>query len=140
MARVIRTEPATRTRAQVLQGASQALVGLAPDLPLEEARERLAFLALCLAEVQRSLEETIEAWEKRGYWVKADRFRAEWHWVEEALTRVTPALRSGELGAGFEAAGQLDGRLPPPRPTRSQDREPVWKGSWERWLSGASRD
>lgn len=139
MARVIRTEPATRTRRQILEGASRALAGLTADLPPEEVRERLAFLALCLTEVQRSLDQTVEAWEKRGYWVKADRFRAEWRWVEHAVSRIAPALASGDWTAAVEATRQLAGRLPPARDLESKGRDPIWAGSWQRWLTAAGR-
>jgi hypothetical protein len=139
VARVIRTEPATRTRAQILEGASRALAGLTAALPPEEVRERLAFLALCLTEVQRSLDQTVEAWEKRGYWVKADRFRAEWRWVEDAISRVAPALGSGDLREALEATRQLAGRLPPARQPQGKGKDPIWAGSWQRWLSAADR-
>jgi hypothetical protein len=139
VARVIRTEPATRTRGQILEGASRALAGLTADLPPEEARERLAFLALCLTEVQRSLDQTVEAWEKRGYWVKADRFRAEWRWVEDAVSRLTAALGLGDLRAAVDATQQLAGRLPAAGQQQSKARDPIWAGSWQRWLSAAGR-
>jgi len=134
VSRVIRTEPASRTRAQLLAGASKALDGMTPSLSREELQDRLAFLGLCLAEVRRSLDQTIEAWEKRGYWVKADRFRDEWRWLDEAVAQITQALESGNLAAAVELARALNGRLPLPHAVRGRGKDPVWLGSWERWI------
>ena len=40
-----------------------------------------AFIALTLAAISQTTERTALAWEKRDFWLKADRFRNEWNWV-----------------------------------------------------------
>jgi hypothetical protein len=68
--------------------------------------------AYCLEQLhalEALTETTTSAWEKRGYWMKADRYRMEWRWVAEAKRDV------------LEAAA-----LPPPMPLpASLDR--LWK-------------
>lgn len=40
-----------------------------------------AYIVLALKDINSSIDESVEAWEKRGYWVKADRFRLDWDWT-----------------------------------------------------------
>ncbi len=35
---------------------------------------------LALEEINSNIDKSVEAWEKRGYWVKADKFRLDWEW------------------------------------------------------------
>jgi hypothetical protein len=42
------------------------------------------------------VKATVIAWEKRGYWIKADRFMAEWAWVERMRIKVEAALERSE--------------------------------------------
>ena len=51
-----------------------------------------AFVVLALEKIQESIETSAIAWEKRDYWLKADRFRMEWHWVGEARKSLTQHL------------------------------------------------
>jgi hypothetical protein len=44
-------------------------------------KDLLAFLALTSKAIINSVETTINAWEKRGYWIKADHFRDKWKWI-----------------------------------------------------------
>ena len=38
-------------------------------------------MVLALEEIAVSIDVSVQAWEKRDYWVKADRFRMEWEWA-----------------------------------------------------------
>jgi hypothetical protein len=48
--------------------------------PNDLTRDLSAFVALALQEISQNIDASVEAWEKRGYWVKADKFRLEWEW------------------------------------------------------------
>jgi len=41
----------------------------------------VAFIALALEGIDKTVDLTTSAWEKRNYWLKADRFRREWEWA-----------------------------------------------------------
>jgi hypothetical protein len=41
-----------------------------------------AFIALSLENIHNTVDVSVIAWEKRGYWLKADRFRLDWEWTE----------------------------------------------------------
>lgn len=40
-----------------------------------------AFIMMSLESIAQTVIRTATAWENRGYWVKADKFQAEWNWV-----------------------------------------------------------
>jgi hypothetical protein len=100
----------------------------------DEAREVLAFLALSLAELNESVEETAHAWEQRQYWLKADRFRMEWAWIPRLLGRLESSLRDGDLDqshrCGMELAKVLSDRHLRPRDSSASP----WRGAWDAWV------
>lgn len=62
----------------------------------ETTRDLLAFIALCLVAIGDGIDVTVGPWEKRGYWVKADRFRLEWDWTEHIGVKLRSALEADE--------------------------------------------
>ena len=60
--------------------------------PNEQSRDLAAFIALALNEIAKTIESSVIAWEKRGYWVKADRFRMDWAWAERLGNAMQQAL------------------------------------------------
>jgi hypothetical protein len=135
VSRVVRAEAAKRVRERHLAAAGLALEGLErADLDAEERRDRLAFVSLTLAEVQRSVEQTAEAWEKRGYWVKADRFRADWAWLPGPLRELDEILASEHLAAAPRILPRLGGHIPQAS-ARLRASGALWHGAWDRWKS-----
>lgn len=61
----------------------------------DEAKDMTATLVFALRGIAESVEVTTEAWEKRDYYVKADRFRLEWEWVAPAARRLEALVRAG---------------------------------------------
>lgn len=58
----------------------------------DEARDLTAFIVLTLKQIDATVDETCVAWEKRDYWIKADRFRSDWFWTKAAATKVEQAV------------------------------------------------
>jgi len=46
-----------------------------------EAKDMVATVVLSLEGIAETIEESTSAWEKRNYFLKADRFRRQWEWV-----------------------------------------------------------
>lgn len=140
MSRVVRTGSATRTRERLMQAIALALRGLVNGKPSDEQlRDRLAFTILALDQIASSADETCNAWEKRGYWVKADRFRDEWGWVEQTRRDLRSALEAGDhSSAAARAAGLLVRLAAVHIPERLQSTRP-WEGAWISWLEKAGR-
>ncbi len=140
MSRVVRTESATRSRERLLQITALALRGLVrTDLPNGQLRDRLAFAGLALDEIASSVNDTCTAWEKRGYWVKADRFRADWGWVEQPRQNLRATLEAGDLDSAAGHAASLLVKLAAVHiPARLQAATP-WEGAWRQWLEKPAR-
>ena len=83
MSRVINPDSSGKERTRLSKSAALAIRELASlREPGEESRDLAAFLVLALGRISETVEESVVAWEKRGYWVKADRFRMEWGWTQ----------------------------------------------------------
>ena len=83
MARVINPETAGKQRNRMVKGLVISIRALMsqPDID-DSSLDVAAFMALSLDGIANTIEATVGPWEKRNYWVKADRFRMEWAWAE----------------------------------------------------------
>jgi len=54
----------------------------------QESKDMAATLVFCLRGIAETIETTTTAWEKRNYFLKADRFRFEWEWAMPASERL----------------------------------------------------
>lgn len=137
MSRIVRPESAARLREKILQSTALAIRHAATQSPNSSDRhDVLAFIVLALKQVSDSVESSAVAWEKRGYWLKADRFRRDWNWVDRLTGHIESALRDQDDDAAGEGIGQLSGHLAGVKiPARMQRTRP-WQGSWERWQAG----
>jgi hypothetical protein len=64
--------------------------------PNDTARDLVAFIALALMEISDTVDQSVAAWEKRGYWVKAERFRMEWDWTGRLSRSVAQAVQAAD--------------------------------------------
>jgi hypothetical protein len=63
-----------------------------------EAKDLAAFIALALQSIADGIDVSVAAWEKRDYWVKADKFRMEWLWAGQAAVKMKEAVLSDDWG------------------------------------------
>jgi hypothetical protein len=75
----------------------------------EETKDMAAALVFALREIAASVDTTVEAWEKRDYFLKADRFRLEWEWAGPTADRLQEIVM---LGRWEELPAQLAILLP----------------------------
>ncbi len=77
---------ARRTIAEILRQmvAKRSLDG--------ESRDMAAAIVLELDRIAGTIETTCDAWEKRNYFLKADRFRLEWEWVQPTADRLRDVI------------------------------------------------
>nr|WP_290665467.1 hypothetical protein [Ardenticatena sp.] len=59
----------------------------------DEARDLAALIWFSLRAIEANIEQSATAWEKRNYYVKADRFRAQWAWLAPMQRRLERILR-----------------------------------------------
>jgi len=64
--------------------------------PDDMSKDLAAFIAQALVAIFQTVDVSVTAWEKRGYWVKADRFRLEWEWADVVGKRMCEAVVNGD--------------------------------------------
>ena len=139
MSRVIRPESGSSLRNRLLKNIANALRYGAQQAPEEdELRDIVAFIALSLVQIQASLQQTTLAWEKRGYWLKADRFQREWNWVERSWNTLHSALIEENLQSTLPVLAELASHLGTVKgSTRGMNAKP-WRGAWKIWQNQAT--
>jgi hypothetical protein len=100
--------------------------------PNTSTRDLAAFIALALETIAENIDPSVAAWEKRGYWVKADRFRMEWAWTTRLGDELRKALLEDDWGGVAQAAVQITQKLQDVKvPVRHRLGTP-WVGAWKR--------
>ena len=96
-------------------------------------RDLVAFMSMALLEITKTIDLTVEPWEKRGYWVKADRFRREWSWAEKLGDKLYSALSAEDWHEIAQITAQLAEKLSQEKvPARHRLGAP-WTGAWEKF-------
>ena len=96
-----------------------------------ETRDLSAFIALNLEAIYQTIDLTVAAWEKRDYWVKADRFRMEWAWSGKLAGEMGEAIRKDDWQAVALISAKAAQKLNKVQvPQRHRLGEP-WHGAWE---------
>ncbi len=93
MGRVINPDSAGKNRTRLTKATVLALRALMRQTqPDDTSRDLASFIALALLQISETIDVSVEAWEKRGYWLKADRFRLEWEWAKQAGMQMQNAV------------------------------------------------
>jgi hypothetical protein len=93
MSRVINPDSAGKERTRLTRAIVIAIRELAKQTsPNEESRDMAAFIVLALQTIAEGIDVSVAAWEKRNYWVKADRFRMDWAWAGQVSEKMKNAI------------------------------------------------
>jgi len=93
LSRIIQTEAVGKRRTELCRGVVAAVRQLAQQQqPDDLTKDLAAFIVLSLQEIMETVRGSIVAWEKKGYYVKADRFEMEWIWTERYAEEMKKAL------------------------------------------------
>lgn len=77
----------------------------------DEAKDLAAFIALALKTISEGIDVSVVAWEKRDYWVKADKFRMEWMWTGQYADKIKVAIFTDDWGTIAMTIPQIAQRL-----------------------------
>jgi hypothetical protein len=99
LSRVINPESAGKERAQLTKAIVLAVRELAKQAEVtNEAKDLAAFIALALKSISEGIDISVAAWEKRDYWIKADKFRMEWMWTGQVAHKMKVAIFTDDWG------------------------------------------
>jgi hypothetical protein len=132
MSRIINMEGAGKERNYLTKAIIAAIRELAKqNEPGLEARDLVAFIIFSLETIQGSIEISVVAWEKRDYWVKADRFRMDWAWTGSVSKKMRLALQQdnwGILAGSFTEIAQKLGKI---KVSDNHRLGTPWRGCWQ---------
>ncbi|HEX7976030.1 MAG TPA: hypothetical protein VF498_16595, partial [Anaerolineales bacterium] len=97
-----------------------------------QTRDLAAFIALALNEITETIDTSVVAWEKRGYWLKADRFRMEWAWAERQGKAMRQAVIEEDWPKVALTAAQVAEKLRDVDVPQRHRLGTPWVGAWER--------
>ena len=99
MSRVINPESAGKDRTRLTKAIVLAVRELVKQKDVtDEAKDLVAFISLALKTISEGIDASVAAWEKRDYWVKADKFRMEWMWSGQYADKMKVALFTNDWG------------------------------------------
>lgn len=136
MSRIIQTNGAGKQRTYLTKAVVLAVRQLAlQSEPGPEARDLAAFLVLALEAIAATIDESVAAWEKRGYWIKADKFRLEWGWAGDLAARLKAALLADDWAGVAAVASQIASHVGNVVVPPGHRLGTPWKGAWEKLQS-----
>jgi hypothetical protein len=131
MGRIINPESAGKERKELSRATALALQELMRQTEVNDlTRDLAAFVALALESIHQTIDASVVAWEKRGYWLKADRFRMEWSWSERLAGEMRSAILSEDWGRVAMIAVRVAEKIKDVKvPQRNRIGTP-WIGAW----------
>jgi hypothetical protein len=131
LSRIINPESAGKDRTRLTKAIVLAIRELARQTePGLESRDLAAFIALALKIISETIDVSVAAWEKRGYWVKADKFRMEWAWSGMAAEKMRIALMNDDWAAVALAAAQVAQKFNKVNVAPGNRLGKPWVGAW----------
>lgn len=132
MGRVIKIEGPGKDRQRLARAIVLALRELMQQSqPDDETRNLAAFIGLALQAVHETIDETVTPWEKRGYWLKADRFRLEWEWTGRMGKGMRDAVLTENWAEVAGLAAQVAQKLDDVNLPKRHRMGTPWEGAWE---------
>ncbi|MEX1248785.1 MAG: hypothetical protein WEA61_09920 [Anaerolineales bacterium] len=133
MGRVIHTENLVADRNRLLKAMAITLRELTKLAAFNaEVRDLAAFLVLALDNISESVERSVGPWEKRGYWLKADRFRMDWAWVDPLRRQLRQAVQSEDAVEVAQGVANLGEKLRGVEVVKRHRLGTPWVGAWKK--------
>ena len=129
---IINPESAGKERTQLSKGIVLAIRELAKQTDIgAEARDMAAFISVALTQISSGIDVSVAAWEKRGYWVKADKFRMEWIWAGLYADKMKLAVLADDWAAVAAVMAQVAQKLAKIDVPAGHRLGKPWVGAWK---------
>ncbi len=131
MTRIIKLESVGNQRKKLAKEVVLAIRELMYQDEVNAAtRDLAAFIVLNLEAIQRTIDQTVAAWEKRDYWVKADRFRLEWAWSGTLAQEMREAMLNEDWQKVALTSAQVAQKLNNVQVAKRHRMGEPWHGAW----------
>ena len=132
MSRIINPDSAGKDRTRLTKAIVIAIRELAKQSdPNANARDMAAFIALALQTIAEGIDVSVAAWEKRDYWIKADRFRMEWAWAGQLGEKMKQAVLEEDWASVAVLSAQIAQKLQKVKVSDRHRMGAPWVGAYE---------
>ena len=112
MSRVINPDSVGKERTRLIKSIVLCIRELAKQAKVTtETKDMASFIALALQSISDGVDVSVAAWEKRDYWVKADKFRMEWMWTGQFAEKMKTAVLSDDWATIASLMPQIASKL-----------------------------
>ena len=112
MSRVINPDSVGKERTRLIKSIVLCVRELAKQAQVtSETKDLASFIALALQSISDGVDVSVAAWEKRDYWVKADKFRMEWMWTGQFAEKMKTAVLTDDWATIASLMPQIASRL-----------------------------
>ena len=106
----------------------------------DEARDMCATLVYCFRAIADGIESSAQAWEKRDYWIKAERFRAKWIWPSQAAANLEDIIRNDSWDLMSHLMAGLLPEFSDVKIAKFTRKPTVWQGAYARLLDEPTKE
>jgi hypothetical protein len=136
VSRVIKTGSAGKDRVLLEKGIVVAIRQLTEQSEMDATtRDLLAYIALSLKAIGETIDESVAAWEKRGYWIKADRYRMEWTWASNWGEEMKQSIISEDWGDVARITAKVTQKMSKVKIAQRNRLGTPWIGSYQKLIS-----
>jgi hypothetical protein len=134
LGRLINPETVGKERVQYQRAIILALRELMGQSEVDSKTcDLAAFIVLMLEAIDESIDQSVAAWEKRGYWIKADRFRQDWRWAGNLGSRMRSAVSSGDWAEVGTVSALIFNKLSNVKVPIRHGLGIPWVGAWNKF-------
>ena len=136
MSRIITPDSVGKERTRLTKAIALAVRELAKQNAVtDEAKDLAAFIALALRIISEGIDVSVAAWEKRDYWIKADKFRMEWMWSGQVADKLKTALLTDDWGIVAMLSAQIAQKFNKIVVSDNHRLSKPWAGAYKQLLS-----
>jgi sensor domain CHASE-containing protein len=136
VSRLIKTGSAGKDRQLLEKGITLAIRELAAQEGLDNTTlDLLAYISLSLLAVGETIEQSVAAWEKRDYWIKADRYRMEWSWAGNWGQAMKDAIIREDWASVAKITAQVTAKMSKVKVAQRNRLGKPWVGSYQKLVS-----
>ena len=132
MSRVINPDLVGKQRTQLSKAIVLAVRELARQKDVtDQTRDLAAFIAIALQIISDGIDVSVTAWEKRDYWIKADKFRMEWAWTGQIAEKMRISVLSDDWATVAVLSAQTAQKLAKVQVSENHRLGKPWVGSFK---------
>ncbi|MGB1250130.1 MAG: hypothetical protein ACPG8W_05810 [Candidatus Promineifilaceae bacterium] len=136
MGRVIHTNSPIKQRNQLRRTIVEMLHRLSHKGKIdEEAHDMAATIVFALVDIDVGVQSSATAWEKRGYWMKAERFMREWEWTKLIAANMDDVLRHEAWDLLPELMLQIMPHFNDIKVSKYMRKAAAWEGAYARLVA-----